>query len=105
MTQHMKIIFLIVFSVYIISSCIPPQKKELVEVKVDLTEDKESIVVSISDTGIGIPKEQQPRIFTKFFSKQFYQSLYKAMGFFRSNLQSVSELLNDFGMLHNILTF
>ncbi|MDD5606567.1 MAG: ATP-binding protein [Candidatus Pacebacteria bacterium] len=37
------------------------------EVFVSLKSDKENITVSVRDTGLGIPKEQQKRIFTKFF--------------------------------------
>ncbi len=42
-------------------------KEGKVDVKVGLTKDKKSILVSVSDTGIGIAKDQESRIFTKFF--------------------------------------
>jgi two-component system sensor histidine kinase VicK len=29
--------------------------------------DEKDIIFSIKDTGVGIPKDQQPRVFTKFF--------------------------------------
>ena len=37
------------------------------KVTVSLNCDKKEIVVSIKDTGVGIPKDQQERVFTKFF--------------------------------------
>ncbi len=37
------------------------------KVTVSLNYDKKEIVVSIKDTGVGIPKDQQERVFTKFF--------------------------------------
>jgi signal transduction histidine kinase len=36
-------------------------------VTVSLFESKEQVVVEISDTGIGIPKEEQAGLFTEFF--------------------------------------
>lgn len=37
------------------------------EVTISLNRDKKNIEFSIKDTGVGIPKDQQERIFTKFF--------------------------------------
>jgi PAS domain S-box-containing protein len=37
------------------------------EVIVSLTQDKEETIVSIKDTGVGIPEDQQKRVFSKFF--------------------------------------
>ncbi|MCP6719276.1 MAG: ATP-binding protein [Patescibacteria group bacterium] len=37
------------------------------KVTVTLNYDKKKVVVSIKDTGVGIPKDQQKRVFTKFF--------------------------------------
>ncbi|MBN1169236.1 hypothetical protein JXA63_05090 [Candidatus Woesebacteria bacterium] len=40
------------------------------ELKVSLKEEDKSLVVSVSDTGIGIPKEHQDKVFEKFFRSQ-----------------------------------
>ena len=37
------------------------------KVKINVTIEKEELVVSIQDTGVGIPTSQQPRVFSKFF--------------------------------------
>jgi len=37
------------------------------EIKIILENDKENFKFSVSDTGIGIPKEARPKIFSKFF--------------------------------------
>jgi two-component system sensor histidine kinase VicK len=41
-----------------------PQKGK---VTISLSYDKKEVIVSIKDSGVGIPKDQQDRIFTKFF--------------------------------------
>lgn len=45
-------------------------------IEIKVWKDKQKIFCSISDTGIGIPKEQQKRIFTKFFRANNVVTIY-----------------------------
>ncbi len=49
-------------------------------VRLDVTKEKDGILIKVIDTGVGIPKKQQDRMYTKFFRANNAQALSEGSG-------------------------